>query len=47
MSRGVILVDGSNADSLMLANGTSVATGNYLNETTVPAHRALLQLGPE
>lgn len=44
MSRGVILVVGSNADSLMLANGTSVPTGNYLNETTVPA-MALIAAG--
>jgi putative intracellular protease/amidase len=44
MSKGVILVVGSSADSLRLANGTSVATGNYLNETTVPA-MALIAAG--
>jgi putative intracellular protease/amidase len=44
MSRGAILVVGSNADSLMLANGTQAPTGNYLNETTVPA-MALIAAG--
>jgi putative intracellular protease/amidase len=46
MSKGVILVVGSNADSLKLANGASVATGNYLNETTVPG-MALIAAGYE
>ncbi len=46
MSKGVILVVGSSADNLRLANGTFVATGNYLNETTVPA-MALIAAGYE
>lgn len=44
MTKGTILVVGSNATSFDLQGGTVVTTGNYLNETVVPV-MALIAAG--